>query len=169
MGQPRCVPQLQLELDWRLFIITGISLRRKTSIDDSNSVQWRTWAHETITLRRLLRYLRRCLLVFTAGQIPATPNGEVGGNAPIKTKIEQCLKNDRIVLQADGPELNYVLKVIMFLNDIDDFDAMNDVYRRTSTPSHQLKVHLKLPTSRGCLHRDRGDSFTRITRCLEDC
>ncbi|THE63173.1 RidA family protein [Salinadaptatus halalkaliphilus] len=67
-------------------------------------------------------------LVFTAGQIPATPEGELLDDEPIETQTEQCLENVRGVLQEAGLDLEDVLKVTVFLEDIQDFDAMNDVY-----------------------------------------
>ncbi|MFC6731428.1 MULTISPECIES: Rid family detoxifying hydrolase [unclassified Haladaptatus] len=67
-------------------------------------------------------------LVFTAGQIPLTPEGELLDDEPIDVQAEQCLDNLTAVLAEAGAEMSDVLKVSVFLNDIDDFTAMNDTY-----------------------------------------
>ncbi|RQG90069.1 RidA family protein [Natrarchaeobius halalkaliphilus] len=67
-------------------------------------------------------------LVFTAGQIPATPDGEILADEPIGTQTERSLENVEAVLEAEGVGLENVLKVTVFLDDIDDFEEMNDVY-----------------------------------------
>ncbi|GCF15093.1 reactive intermediate/imine deaminase [Haloarcula mannanilytica] len=67
-------------------------------------------------------------LVFTAGQIPLTPDGELLDDEPISTQAEQALSNIEAVLAAEGVEMSDVLKVTVYLDDIEDFDAMNDTY-----------------------------------------
>jgi len=67
-------------------------------------------------------------LVFTAGQIPLTPDGELLDDAPVAAQTEQALENVAAVLDEAGAGMDDVLKVTVFLDDIDDFDAMNDTY-----------------------------------------
>lgn len=67
-------------------------------------------------------------LVFTAGQIPMTPDGELRADAPIAEQTEQSLENIAAVLQEAGCEMSDVLKVTVFLEDIGDFDEMNETY-----------------------------------------
>lgn len=67
-------------------------------------------------------------LVFTAGQIPLTPKGELLDDAPVAEQTEQALENVRAVLDEAGASLSDVLKTTVFLADIDDFDAMNGTY-----------------------------------------
>ncbi|GAA0682188.1 Rid family detoxifying hydrolase [Natronoarchaeum mannanilyticum] len=67
-------------------------------------------------------------IVFTAGQIPATPDGELLDDAPIAEQTEQSLDNVEAVLDEAGLDMSDVLKVTVFLDDIDDFDEMNEVY-----------------------------------------
>lgn len=67
-------------------------------------------------------------LVFSAGQIPLTPEGELLDDAPISEQTEQALENVSAVLEAAGTGLEDVVKVTVFLDDIDDFEAMNEVY-----------------------------------------
>ena len=67
-------------------------------------------------------------LVFTAGQIPLTPAGDLLDGAAIDVQTEQALENVAAVLEAAGASMADVLKVTVYLDDIDDFDAMNDTY-----------------------------------------
>ncbi len=67
-------------------------------------------------------------LLFTAGQIALTPQGELLDDADIATQTEQALDNLMAVLDAEGANASDVLKTTVFLADIDDFDEMNDAY-----------------------------------------
>jgi reactive intermediate/imine deaminase len=69
-------------------------------------------------------------LVFTAGQIPLTPDGELLVDASIERQTGQALENLLAVLKESGAVAEDVLKVTVFLADIDDFDAMNQTYAR---------------------------------------
>ena len=69
-------------------------------------------------------------LIFASGQIPIDPaTGEfVAGG--IAEQTEQVLRNLTAVFEAAGVEMNLVVKTTVFLADMDDFTAMNDVYGR---------------------------------------
>ena len=67
-------------------------------------------------------------LVFTAGQIPMTPDGDLLDEAAIDVQTQQALENVAAVLDAAGATMDDVLKVTVYLDDIGDFDAMNDTY-----------------------------------------
>lgn len=69
-------------------------------------------------------------LVFTAGQIPLDPaTGElIGGD--ITEQTERVLQNLSAVLDAAGASLQSVVKTTVFLQDMGDFAAMNEVYGR---------------------------------------
>ena len=67
-------------------------------------------------------------LVFTAGQIPLTPDGDLLDGAAIDVQTEQALENLEAVLAEAGVGLEDVLKVTVYLDDIDDFEAMNTTY-----------------------------------------
>ncbi|KAA9396001.1 RidA family protein [Haloarcula sp. CBA1130] len=67
-------------------------------------------------------------LVFTAGQIPMTPDGDLLDDEPIATQAEQALSNVEAVLASEGLEMSDVLKVTVYLDDIGDFESMNDTY-----------------------------------------
>jgi reactive intermediate/imine deaminase len=67
-------------------------------------------------------------LIFTAGQIPLTPDGDLLDGAAIDVQTEQALENLDAVLAAAGVGMDDVLKVTVYLDDIDDFEAMNTTY-----------------------------------------
>jgi reactive intermediate/imine deaminase len=67
-------------------------------------------------------------LVFTAGQIPLTPDGDLLDGAAIDVQTEQALENVQAVIEAAGATMDDVLKVTVYLDDIDDFEAMNTAY-----------------------------------------
>ena len=67
-------------------------------------------------------------LVFTAGQIPLTPDGDLLDSAPVAEQTEQALANLEAVLTEADAGMDDVLKVTIFLADIADFDAMNEAY-----------------------------------------
>ncbi|MFB6120099.1 MAG: Rid family detoxifying hydrolase [Halobacteriaceae archaeon] len=66
--------------------------------------------------------------VYTAGQIPMTPDGTLLDEDPIETQTRQCLENVEAILDEAGLTTQDVLKVTVYLDDIDDFAAMNDAY-----------------------------------------
>ena len=67
-------------------------------------------------------------LVFTAGQIALTPDGDPLADEPVDVQTERALDNLAAVLEAAGSSLEDVLKTTVYLADIDDFEAMNEAY-----------------------------------------
>jgi reactive intermediate/imine deaminase len=67
-------------------------------------------------------------LVFTAGQIPLTTDGEVRADADVKTQTELALDNLVAVLEAAGAGVEDVLKTTVYLDDIDSYEAVNEAY-----------------------------------------
>ena len=69
-------------------------------------------------------------MIFCSGQIPIDPvTGEFVSN-DIAEQTEQVLKNLSAVLEAGGTNLGNVVKTTVFLSDMSDFAAMNEVYGR---------------------------------------
>ncbi len=67
-------------------------------------------------------------LVYTAGQIPLDPATMKLVDGGIEAQTRQALDNLKAVLEAAGSDLAHVLKVTVFLADINDYKAMNGVY-----------------------------------------
>ncbi len=67
-------------------------------------------------------------MVFCSGQIPIDPTtGEFVSNN-VAEQTHQVLTNLSAVLEAAGTSLNNVVKTTVFLADMDDFTAMNEIY-----------------------------------------
>ena len=72
-------------------------------------------------------------LVFTSGQIPLDPqSGEVVGTT-VAEQAEQVLKNLSALLEASGSSLDNVVKTTVYLTDMAQFAAVNDVYASAFT------------------------------------
>ena len=67
-------------------------------------------------------------LLFTAGQLPLTTEGELLDDESVAVQTEQCLDNVAAILESEGLDLGDALKVTIFLGDIEDFDEMNETY-----------------------------------------
>jgi len=68
--------------------------------------------------------------VFTSGQVPIDPKTGVFAEGGIAEQTEQVLRNLAEVLRAAGTSLEEVVKTTVFLADMNDFAAMNEVYGR---------------------------------------
>jgi 2-iminobutanoate/2-iminopropanoate deaminase len=66
--------------------------------------------------------------VFTAGQIPIDPVTGQLVQGDIKEQVRQVLTNIRAILESEGLSLNNVVKTTVYLKDMNEFAAMNDVY-----------------------------------------
>ncbi|KAF3069815.1 L-PSP endoribonuclease family protein Brt1 [Daldinia loculata] len=66
--------------------------------------------------------------VFVSGAVPmdAATGKIVDGD--IQAHTHQCIKNLGAILEASGSDLNKVVKVNVFLSDMDNFAAMNEIY-----------------------------------------
>src|SRR4051794_27597583 len=70
-------------------------------------------------------------LVFCSGQIPLDPvTGEIVGAGDVRVQTERVMKNLAAVLAAAGASFAGVTKTTIYLTDLQDFAAVNDVYAR---------------------------------------
>jgi 2-iminobutanoate/2-iminopropanoate deaminase len=67
-------------------------------------------------------------LVYTSGQIPIDPATGQFVEGGVREQTAQVLRNLSGVLEAAGSSLARVVKTTVFLADMDDFAAMNEVY-----------------------------------------
>lgn len=87
-------------------------------------------------------------LVFTSGQIPVIPESGEIVTGSITAQAEQALTNLRSVLHSAGTDLDRVLKVTVFLTDMADFAALNEVYKQfftTHLPARSCVAVAALP------------------------
>lgn len=68
--------------------------------------------------------------IYCSGQIPIDPESGELVEGDVAAQTEQVLTNLRAVLVAAGGDLDTVLKTTVFLADMEDFAAMNEVYAR---------------------------------------
>ena len=66
-------------------------------------------------------------MIFTSGQIPVNPStGEIV--TEIKAATKQSLENVKAILEQAGSSLEKVVKVVVFIKDMNDFADVNEVY-----------------------------------------
>lgn len=88
-------------------------------------------------------------LVFTAGQIPLDPaTMQLVGGDDVAAQTERVMQNLAAILESAGASLSTVVKTTVFLKDMDDFAAMNEVYGRhfgDHRPARSTVQAAKLP------------------------
>lgn len=86
--------------------------------------------------------------VFCSGQIPIDPETGEFVSGGVAEQTEQVLKNLTAVLKAAGSGLESVVKTSVFLADMGDFAAMNEVYGKyfdTNKPARATVQAARLP------------------------
>ncbi len=88
-------------------------------------------------------------LVFVAGQVSLKPDhGEIVGET-VQEQTEQVLTNLRAILEAAGSGLDRLVKTTVFLQSLDDFPGMNEVYKQhvgDQPPARSTVEVAKLPS-----------------------
>jgi 2-iminobutanoate/2-iminopropanoate deaminase len=87
-------------------------------------------------------------LLYLAGQIPLEPATSKMVDGDIKVQTRQVLKNIEAVLLAAGASFKTVVKTTVFLKDMNDFAAMNEVYTEfldTTAPARSTIEVTRLP------------------------
>jgi 2-iminobutanoate/2-iminopropanoate deaminase len=87
-------------------------------------------------------------VIYLSGQVALDPkSGElIGGD--IRQQTERVFENIKGILEAAGSNLHHVIKATVFLKDMNDFPAMNEVYARyfTAAPPARSTVQVaRLP------------------------
>lgn len=67
-------------------------------------------------------------LLFVSGQVPIDPSTGAIVEGDIKAQAQQSLNNLKAILNAAGTNMGAVIKTTVFLADMNDFAAMNEVY-----------------------------------------
>jgi 2-iminobutanoate/2-iminopropanoate deaminase len=68
--------------------------------------------------------------VFVSGQIPLDPRTQQLVEGDVARQTERVLENLKGIVEAAGSTLDRVVKTTVFLRDMADFAAMNEVYGR---------------------------------------
>ena len=85
--------------------------------------------------------------VFVAGQASIDPITNQLDLGDIKSETRRTLSNIQAILRAAGCSMRDVVRVGVFLSDLKDFDAMNEVYRKffPADPPARTTVGCSLP------------------------
>jgi 2-iminobutanoate/2-iminopropanoate deaminase len=87
--------------------------------------------------------------VFVSGQLALRPGEKDLAGGEIGAQTEQVLANLRAILEEAGSSLDQLVKTTVFLQNLDDFAGMNEVYAKHvgSTPPARSTVEVaKLPS-----------------------
>jgi len=87
-------------------------------------------------------------LLFASGQVALDPRSNEFSAGDIRQQTERVLENIKGILEAGGVNLHHVVKTTVFLKDLNDFAAMNEVYGKyfTSAPPARSTVQVaRLP------------------------
>jgi 2-iminobutanoate/2-iminopropanoate deaminase len=86
--------------------------------------------------------------VFISGQVALDPKTNEFVAADVRQQTERVLENLKAILEASGVSFNHVVKTTVFLKDMNDFSAMNEVYARYFTaapPARSTVQAARLP------------------------
>lgn len=67
-------------------------------------------------------------LIFVSGQIPIKPSTGEMVEGGIKEQTKQALENIKAILEAAGSSLDKVVKATVFIDDMSNFQAVNEIY-----------------------------------------
>lgn len=87
-------------------------------------------------------------LIFTSGQVAIDPATQQVIAGDVSAQTDRVLKNLAAILEASGSTLEKVLRCTVFLNNMGDFAAMNEVYGRyfkQSPPARSTVEVARLP------------------------
>lgn len=68
--------------------------------------------------------------IYTSGQLPIDPSTGIFAEGDVREQTQQSLKNVQEILREAGTDLANVVKTTVFLADMNDFAAMNEVYAK---------------------------------------
>jgi 2-iminobutanoate/2-iminopropanoate deaminase len=86
--------------------------------------------------------------LFASGQVALDPHTNEFLSGDIRQQTERVLENIKGILEAGGVNLHHVVKTTVFLKDLNDFAAMNEVYGKyfSSAPPARSTVQVaRLP------------------------
>lgn len=87
-------------------------------------------------------------LLFVSGQVSIDPKSNEFVPGDIRQQTERTLENIKGIVEAAGAKLSHVVKTTVFLKNIGDFVAMNEVYGRyfsTAPPARSTIEVARLP------------------------
>ena len=82
-------------------------------------------------------------LIFLAGQGPGNPATGQLERGDVREQTLRTLENVKAILEAAGSSLDKVIRCNVYLKDIGDFAAMNEVYARTFTAPYPARTTIQ--------------------------
>jgi 2-iminobutanoate/2-iminopropanoate deaminase len=86
--------------------------------------------------------------VFVSGQVALDPKTNEFVGSDVSQQTERVMENLKAILEASGVSLHHVVKTTVFLKDLNDFTAMNEVYARyfiAAPPARSTVQATRLP------------------------
>jgi 2-iminobutanoate/2-iminopropanoate deaminase len=83
-------------------------------------------------------------LLFCAGQIPIDPKDGNLVNGDVKVQTDRVLQNVKTILEDQGLTFNNVVKSTVFLTNLGDFAAMNEVYAKYFTENFPARSTIQV-------------------------
>jgi 2-iminobutanoate/2-iminopropanoate deaminase len=86
--------------------------------------------------------------LYLSGQVALDPKTNEMSTGDIRQQTERVLENIKGILEAAGSNLHHVVKTTVFLKDMNEFPAMNEVYARyftTAPPARSTVQAVRLP------------------------
>jgi 2-iminobutanoate/2-iminopropanoate deaminase len=99
-------------------------------------------------------------LIYLAGQVPADPQTGALQLGDIRAQTARVLENIRLILEAAGSSLDDVIRCNVYLGDIEDFPAMNEVYAAAFRGPYPARTTVQAGLARGM-----GVEIDCIARC----
>src|SRR5258708_2319577 len=86
-------------------------------------------------------------LVFLSGQIALDPVSGIKVTGGVTRETERIMENLKAVLEAAGADMSHVVKVTVYLKNMEDFKFMNEVYQRyfQNEPPARTTVQAAVP------------------------
>jgi len=78
-------------------------------------------------------------LIYTSGQLPINPSTGELVNDDVKKAAEASLNNVKAILEEAGTSLDKVIKTLVFVKDMNDFAAINEVYSKFFTKNYPAR------------------------------
>ncbi len=82
--------------------------------------------------------------VFVSGQIPLEPGGTALVEGGVAAQTERCLRSVAAILEAAGLGLGDVVKTTVYMTDLAQFPAMNEVYARHFPAPHPARATVQV-------------------------
>ena len=81
--------------------------------------------------------------IFTSGQIPLKPDGELIENN-FHEECKQVLQNLNFILEKSGSNLNNVIKLTVYLTDLNNFTILNKIFEEVFTKDYPARSTIEV-------------------------